>query len=217
MAEALSILKQAKDPSTQTIIVKAPSPKFLQLHFKMDPPPTVQKILNWEVFNRMTDMPTLQTSIQLYSCADESVQNTIIKTYSKSFTTDPERLLKMIEVLLIQKSNPLVHRIAFSSMSQYEDEPRAMATDCNISCPPCEHDLSDIYIKDQFIRGIANNILQTDLLAKAGMPKFLDQNICHAEAFEFALWDQTAMTDTLAVATIQMPAYRRQKKTGLHI
>ena len=28
-------------------------------------------------------------------------------------------------------------------------------------------DLSDIYIKDQFIRGIANNALQTDLTTKS--------------------------------------------------
>ena len=37
MGEALSILKQAKEPSTQTIYAKAPSAKLPQLHFKMIP------------------------------------------------------------------------------------------------------------------------------------------------------------------------------------
>ena len=37
MREALSILKQAKEPSTQTIYAKAPSAKLLQLHFEMTP------------------------------------------------------------------------------------------------------------------------------------------------------------------------------------
>ena len=38
MRESLSILKQAKEPSTQKIYAKAPSAKLLQLHFKMKPP-----------------------------------------------------------------------------------------------------------------------------------------------------------------------------------
>ena len=50
-----------------------------------------------------------------------------------------------------------------------------------ISHVPCfEYVLFDIYIKDQFIRGIANDALQTDLLAKPWVLKSLDQNICHA-------------------------------------
>ena len=71
----------------------------------------------------MTNMPTSQTSIQLHSCADESVQNTIINTYLKFFTTDPDRLLEMIQALVTQKSNPMFHRITFASMSKHEDKP----------------------------------------------------------------------------------------------
>ena len=37
MVETLSILKQAKDPSTQTIYAKAPSAKFTQIHFVITP------------------------------------------------------------------------------------------------------------------------------------------------------------------------------------
>ena len=77
-------------------------------------------------------------------------------------------------------------------INQYLVPLRATTIDCNFLCPHCEHDLSDTYIKDQFIRGIADDALQTDLLAKAGVLKSLDQNICHAEAFESALWNQTA-------------------------
>ena len=129
----------------------------------------------------MTDMPTSQTNIQLYSCANESIQNAIINTYPKFFTTDPDKLLEMIKALVTQILNPMGHWITFALMSQHEDESiqqylfhlRAMATDYNFSCPHCEHDLSNIYIKDQFVRGIANSTLQTDLLAKAGVLKSL--------------------------------------------
>ena len=50
-----------------------------------------------------------------------------------------------------------------------------------------KYDLSNIYIKDQIIQGIANNTFQDDLLAKSGTLKSLEQNIHHAEAFESAL------------------------------
>ena len=113
----------------------------------------------------------------------------------------------------------MVHRIIFASISQHEDKSIqqylvrfwATATDCNFSCSHCEHDLSDIYITDQFIKGIANDTLQTNLLVKARVLKSLDQNVCHAEAFESALRDQTAMTDTSNIATIRMSTYRRLK------
>ena len=204
-----SILKQAKEPSIQTIYAKAPSAKHPYLHFEMTPN-------NSENFESIWKCST----IQLYSCADESVQNVIFNTYLKFFTTDPYRLLEMIEALVTQKSNPMVHWITFASVSRHEDKPiqqylvhlRAIVTDCNFPCPCCEHDLSDIYIKDQFIRGIANNALRTDLLAKAGVLKSLNQKVCHAESFESTLQDQTAMTDTSDTATIWMSTYPRWKK-----
>ena len=80
MGEAQSILKQAKEPSTQTIYAKTPSAKLPLFHFEM----TLQQFkkfqINWEVFTRITNMPTSQTNIQLYSCANDSIQNAIINT-----------------------------------------------------------------------------------------------------------------------------------------
>ena len=143
----------------------------------------------------MTNMPSSQFNIHLYNCADEAVQNAIINTHPNFFTTDPDKLLDMVEALVTQRSNPIVHRLAFASMSQEEGELiqnylvrlRAIAVDCSFSCPSCEHVLYDIYIKDQIIRGVANDALQADLLAKAGILKTLKQNVRHAEAFETVL------------------------------
>ena len=110
IGEALFIFKQAKEPSTQIIYAKAPSAKLPQLHFEITPLQFRKFWIYCEVFTGMTDMPTSQTSIQLYSCADESVQNAIINTYTKFFTIDPDKLLEMIVGLVTQKSNPMVHR-----------------------------------------------------------------------------------------------------------
>ena len=136
------------------------------------------------------------------------------------FSTDPSKLLGMLKTLVTRRSNPIVHRLTFASMSQGEDEPiqsylvrlRATALDCNYMCPACEHDLSDIYIKDQFIKGVASDALQTDLLAKAGLLKTLEQNISHAEAFESAVRDQMSMSNTPDIARMSM--YRRQKSNA---
>ena len=220
MGEALAILKQAKEPPTQNLCAKAPAVKPPQLHLEMTPQQFRKFRIDWDVFTTITDMPISQTNVQLYSCADEFVQNAIINTYPNFLTTDPDKLLEMTETLVTRRSNPMVNRMTFASLSQHEDESiqqylvrlRSTATDCNFSCPHCDHDLSDIYIKDQFIKGVANETLQTDLLAKARLLKTLDQNICHAEAFESALRDQTVMNDTSDIATVRMSMYRRQKK-----
>ena len=79
--------------------------------------------IDWDVFTKMTDMPSSQANIHLYNCADEAVQNAIINIPPNFFTTDPNKLLDKVEVLVTQRSNPIGHRLAFASMSQGEDEP----------------------------------------------------------------------------------------------
>ena len=175
--------------------------------------------IDWDVFTNMTNMPSSQFNIHLYNCADEAVQNAIINTHPNFFTTDPDKFLDMVEALVTQRSNHIVHRLAFVSMSQDEGEPiqnylvrlRAIAVDCSFSCPTCEHDLSDIYIKDQIIRGVANDALQADLLAKAGNHKTFEQNVRHAEAFESALRDQTSMAGASDTTSDWLSTYCRQK------
>ena len=164
--------------------------------------------IDWDVFTRMTNLPTAQTNVQLYNCADEAVQNFIINTYPDFFNTSPNKLLDMLEALVTRKSNPMVHRISFSSIAQSDNETalnyvvrlRSGARDCDFICPNCHHDLSHIYIKDQFIRGIANDALAESL-------KTLEQNISHAEAFEMAMRDQNEIS-----SVSDMAAYRQQRR-----
>ena len=106
MGEALSILRQAKVLATQNIYPKAPAARPPQLHLEMTPQQFRKFRIDWEVFTRITDMPTSQANVQLYSCADESAQNAIINTYPNFFTTNPDKLLEITEPLLTQKSNP---------------------------------------------------------------------------------------------------------------
>ena len=103
---------------------------------------------------------------------------------------------------MTRKTNPAVHRLNFRSLSQSEGEQtknflvrlKASAKDCMFECPACKHDLSEMNIKDQLIRGLSNHSLQTDILAKADQLQELESIIKHAEAFETALHDQAELT-----------------------
>ena len=154
MGEARCILKQAKKVTAKSTRTQALAAKPPNLNIEMTPQQFRKFRIDWDVFTKMTNMPSSQFNIHLYNCADEAMQNAIINTHPNFFTTDPDKLLDMVEALVTQRSNPIVHRLAFASMSLDECEPiqnnlvrlRAVAVDCSFSCPMCEHDQSDIYI-----------------------------------------------------------------------
>ena len=107
---------------------------------------------------------------------------------------------------MTQNENEPVH--------SYFVRPRATALDCDFTCLSSEHDLSDIYIKDQLIRGIANDTFQADQLAKAGTLKSLEQNVSHDEALKSALRDQNSMPSTSDIAAARMSTCRNRKNTS---
>ena len=194
--------------------------KLLQLSSKMMTQQFWKFRIDWDIFTRITNLPTVETNIQLYNYANKTVQKSIINTYPKFFNTSPNKLLDMLEVLVTWKSNPMVHQISFSSIAQSDNETiqnylvqlQSGAWDCGFICPNCHHDLSHIYIKDQIIQGIAKNALQADMLAKAESVKTLEQNISHAKAFEMAMWDQNEISGVSDIAELQMSAYRQQRQ-----
>ena len=91
MRHALAILKLAKEqPLTSDSYTMALAVKLLQIHSEM----TLQKFqkfrIDCEVFVRMTNMPPVQTNVQLYNCADEAVQTSIINTYPNFYLKNQE-------------------------------------------------------------------------------------------------------------------------------
>ena len=118
MGEVLIILKLAKEnPASPTTHVK-PTAKPPQLNSEMTPQQFRKFKIDWDVFTKMTNLSDTQMNVQLYNCAEETVQNSIINTYPEFFNVDPSKLLDMLEVLVTMKSNPIVHRISFSSIAQ---------------------------------------------------------------------------------------------------
>jgi len=103
--------------------------------------------------------------------------------------------------MVTKRSNPTVHRMNFASITQDQHEAiqdnlirlKSSAPDCEFTCPSCKLDLQPNHIRDQFIRSLNNDTLQTDILTKASQLKTLEDVVKHAEAFETALRDQQSL------------------------
>ena len=142
LGDALAILQLAKGtPPSGLVCAKLPAAKLPELHLEITKQHFRKFEVDWNVFTQMTHLPTPQYNVQLYSCADSEVQSAIINTYPDWFKCDASKLIKMLQGIVTQKSNPMVHRMGFGNLSQAETETiqsyvvrlRAKAQDCNFS------------------------------------------------------------------------------------
>ena len=128
--------------------------------------------------------------------------------------------MKHLKRLSQKKCNPMVHWLHFRSIHQLQEESikdfvvrlKSSAPDCEFQCPNCHFDLQSINIKDQFIRGLQNESIQTDILAKASQLKTLEDVIKHSEAFETAQRDQIQLQGSSEVMAARMSDYQKKKK-----
>ena len=112
---------------------------------------------------------------------------------------------------------------ASETIQEYVVKIKSSAPDCEFACPGCNYDLQSEHIKDQFIRGLFNESLQTDILAKASHLKTLEDIIKHAEAFEAAMRDQQKLQNSSEVMAarssykgLQKPFPPRDDKPPFH-
>ena len=123
MGDVLTMLKLTKEPLVSPAShIKPLTAKLRQLSSEMMTQQLQKFRIDWDIFTRMTNLPTAQTNVQLCNCADEAVQNSIINTYPDFFDTSPNNLLDMLKVLVMRKSNPMVHQILFSSIAQNDND-----------------------------------------------------------------------------------------------
>ena len=144
-----------------------------------------------------------QLVLHLYNACDETVRNTITNSYQDFLNTTEVLALAAIKSIVTRKVNPAVHRKTFTSLTQGDTESiqqfvvklRSAAVECSYQCPnpDCQYDLSETNIRDQFIAGLANSVLQTEILARADQLQTLNTVIAHAEAFETAQRNQNTL------------------------
>ena len=177
---------------------------------------------DWSVYKKITKIPDDQMASQLYTACDSAIQTSIVNSVSDLLSVEETELLVLIESFTTRHSNPAVHRLAFSSINQSENEAiksylvrlKSSAKDCEFECPSCHHDLSPIHIKDQFIRGLHNTTLQTDILAKSLALKSIEDVLTHAEAFESAVHDQSTLASASQAEAMRISSYKQYSKPG---
>ena len=189
--------------STVKVSKASVTAKLSTLSPEMTHPQFRKFIHDWAVYKQLTQLPAGQSTAHLYNACQDEVQSSIINTHPDFLTFDEARALEVIETIVTVSANPAVHRKAFGDLFQGESESvksfvvrlRSSACDCAFQCPNCEHDLSDVNIKDQFIRGLNNTTLQADILSKTDTLQTLERIIAHAESFETALRDQSTLSN----------------------
>ena len=177
---------------------------------------------DWSVYKKITKIPEDQMASQLYTACDSAIQTSIVNSVNDLLSVEETELLLLIESFTTRHSNPAVHRLAFSNINQSESEAikaylvrlKSSAKDCEFECPSCKHDLSPINIKDQFIRGLHNTALQTDILAKSLSLKTLEDVLKHAEAFESAVHDQSTLASASQAEAMRVSNYKHYSKQG---
>ena len=232
LGDRLSILKHVKTVSGSNTASMITNPSLSQQSPKISAKlpsalsdmthPQFRKFrIDWSIYKNITNIATNQISSILYNACSESVQSSIVNTCADFITLCEEDFLNVIERLVTKRSNPAVHRLNFRSIKQNEHESiqefevrlRTAAVDCEYTCPDCSHSLSDLNIKDQFISGIYNETLQTDILAKSNQLKSLDAIINHAKSYETAIRDQSELHDkSEAIQAARTSDYKRSKQ-----
>lgn len=218
VGHALSILRHVKrvdsKPPMKVLGAKAAAPKPPQLVADLTRPQFRKFQIDWDVYKNIACIETERIPAQLYSLCDANVQNSIINTAPRFFECNESDIMDTLERIVTKRANPTVHRMAFYSIKQADNESindylvrlNAIAVDCEYTCPNCKHDLSSSHIRDQFIKGIGNTDLQTDILAKAETLPTIEAVVKHAQAHESALQDQAALQDpTNEVAAFHGP------------
>ena len=222
IGDILNIIRNAKKDAKK----EEPQATSRQFKPKIEPPTIKTEMTkaefrkfrhDWGIFRTMTDMSHDQIAPQMYTICEQTVQSSIIASYPNFFESDEDTNLNDIEAIVTKSSNPAVHRLTFSNLTQSEGESiqsfivrlKSSALDCSYSCPTCKADLAPGHIKDQLIRGLNNSQLQADILAKSSALKTLEDIVKHAQAYEAAIRDQSSLNN--AAEAMRISEYRRQK------
>ena len=132
---------------------------------------------DWRAYKQLLNLPPQQLVLYLYNACDDTVRNTITNAHPGFLDKTEEEALKTIKLIVTKKVYRGVHRKAFINMRQGDDtiqqfvvNLRSAAVECSYQCPSetCQFDLSEEHIRDQFIAGLSNSVLQTEILANLG-------------------------------------------------
>ena len=179
-------------------------------------------VIDWNVYKQMTGLPTSQIGPHLYNACNDTVHHGLINSHSTLFEMDESAMLNITEKIVTKSVNPAVHQMNFGNLLQSEGKSMkdffvriiSFAVDCEFSYPACKTNISSINIKDQFIQGLHNETLHTDILAKATQLTTNDDVVKQAKAFKTAVRDQSWLHSSAEVHVVHASSLRKRPPTA---
>ena len=111
----------------------------------------------------------------MYGLCDDELQTQILRALQDKQVSDltETAFIGQLKALALEKSNPRVYRSEFYKIVQHPDEPikdflghlEEKAASCDFICKKCKKDITEQQIEDQYINGMADEKIQTDLFA----------------------------------------------------
>ena len=103
--------------------MKTPAAKLPQLTAKMTRLQFHKFKTDWDVYKHITNLPDSQLHAHLYKSCDDYVQTSLVNSTSYFMTLSEDQLLTILENIVTQQSNPAVHCLNFSSITQSDNKP----------------------------------------------------------------------------------------------
>ena len=102
-----------------------------------------------------------QIHAHLYNSCDDYVQTSLVNTAADFFTLSEDQLLTTLETIVTQHSNPAVHHLKFTSLTQSENESienfvvtlKSVVPDCEFTFPTATTTCKTLILKINLLKG----------------------------------------------------------------
>ena len=78
---------------------------------------------DWNVYKHITNLPDSQLHAHLYNSFDDYAQTSLVNSTSNFMALSEDQLLTILENIVTHRSNPAIHCLKFSSITQSDNEP----------------------------------------------------------------------------------------------
>ena len=200
-------------PSTSNNRSSGPVSKIPRPSIKMDSSQLEfeQFVFEWNKYKVHYGLPEDQSTTNLFFCCSDDIRQ-VVRTRQSSCGGTVEwvehELLQLIKEIATSKVSPIVHIQEFLSMKQNADEKcrdylrrlQIKASCCDFSCTSCKASNIDKRVKEKFILGLKNRLIQTHVLKSEsitpGTP--LEKILSEAIMLEQSMQDQAAISNDIS-------------------
>ena len=176
------------------------------IKMKSTPAQYEQFIFEWKKYKAHYSLSGENAATTLFfSCSDEireDIRNKQ-KQYSSTSTWTEQDLLNIIKEITTSRTSPIVHIQGFFKMTQQFDETcenylkrlQVKASCCNFLCQNCKMSTAETRVKEKFVIGLNNKVIQTQVLRtesiSPGTP--LNKLLIEANMLEQTMLDQASL------------------------